>query len=300
MRDDHSLPPPRGEDSVPPPRVNDGEEGVLRAYLKEVRKTPLLTVEAELALARRAQAGDEAALQALVKANLRFVVNVVKRYRRSGIGFLDLINEGNVGLIRAARKFDPEKGLRFISYAVWWIRTTIGLFLARQGGVLAIPAKKMGLVYKMESTHNRLYSQLGREPTHEELARALEVDTREINRVSTAVKGYVALDKFLFAEGALAGALNPIVSTDTYAPVERALSFEAFQEEVSRLLPRLSSREAAGVRAYFGMDSGETKTFAQVGEQLGVSREGARLIFHRAVEKLRRMPEFREIRDYWL
>lgn len=300
MREDDSLPPPRGVDSTPPPRRNDGESGVLRSYLKEVRKTPLLTAEEELALARRAQAGDEAALQHLVKANLRFVVNVVKRYRRAGVAFLDLINEGNVGLIRAARKFDPDKGLRFISYAVWWIRTTIGLFLARQGGVLAIPAKKMGLVYKMESTHNRLFSQLGREPTHEELARALEVDTSEIDRVSTAVKGYVALDKYLFSDGPLAGALQQVVSRDSYAPVERALSFEAFQEEISRLLGRLSERETAGIRAYFGMDDGQTRTFAQVGDLLGVSREGARLIFHRGVEKLRKMPEFQEIRDYWL
>jgi RNA polymerase primary sigma factor len=235
-----------------------------------------------------------------VKANLRFVVNVVKRYRRAGIGFLDLINEGNVGLIRAARKFDPEKGLRFISYAVWWIRTTIGVFLARNGGVLAIPAKKMGLVYKMESTFSRLYSELGREPTHEELARSLEVGTEEINRVSTAVKGYVALDKYLFSDGPLAGALQQVTSTDAYAPVERALSFEVFQEEISRLLNRLSEREAASVRHYFGMVDGKVRTFAQVGEILGVSREGARLMFHRAVEKLQRMPEVHEIRDYWL
>lgn len=298
--DDDSLPPPRGEDSAPPRRSAMGEDGVLSSYLREVRRTPLLTREEELDLAGRARAGDQEALQRLVKANLRFVVNVVKRYRRAGVGFLDLINEGNVGLIRAARKFDPDKGLRFISYAVWWIRTTIGLFLARQGGVLAIPAKKMGLVYKMESTHTRLYQTLGREPTHEELAAALEVDAQEVDRVTTAVKGYVALDKFLFADGSLAGVLQNVVSSDEFAPVERALSFDAFQEEIQHLLNRLKEREATAIRLYFGMDDGQAKTFADIGEVLEVSREGARLIFHRGVEKLRAMPEFREIRDYWL
>ncbi len=277
-----------------------GEDGVLKAYLAEVRQTPLLTPAEELALAHRARAGDQEALQHLVKANLRFVVNVVKRYRRSGMAFLDLINEGNVGLIRAARKFDPDKGLRFISYAVWWIRTTIGLFLARQGGVMAIPAKKMGLVYKMESTHSRLYAKLGREPTHEELAHALEIQVSELDRVSTAVKGYVALDKFLFSDRILNGSVQSVLSNDQFAPVERALSLEAFQEEMSRLLSRLRDKESRCIRLYFGMDDGETRTFTEVGDLLGVSREGARLMFHRGIDKLREMPEFDSIQDYWL
>lgn len=279
--------------------MSGGEDAALKAYLAEVRQTSLLTLDEELDLARRARSGDQEALQRLVKANLRFVVNVVKRYRRSGVAFLDLINEGNVGLIRAARKFDPDRGLRFISYAVWWIRTTIGLFLARQGGVLAIPAKKMGLVYKMESTHSRLFGELGREPTHEELAAALEVNSAELDRVATAAKGYVALDKYLFADGALAGVLHSVVSNDAFAPVERALSFEAFQEEVSQLLGRLKEREARSIRLYFGMNDGRTRTFAEIGDLLGVSREGARLMFHRGVDKLRAMPEFEAIRDYW-
>lgn len=279
--------------------MSGGEDSVLKAYLAEVRQTPLLTPEEELELANRARAGDQEALQRLVKANLRFVVNVVKRYRRSGVAFLDLINEGNVGLIRAARKFDPDKGLRFISYAVWWIRTTIGLFLARQGGVLAIPAKKMGLVYKMESTHSRLFHELGREPTHDELARALSVDSADLRRVSVAVKGYVALDKYLFSDGALSGVLQSVVSNDAFAPVERALSFEAFQEEISRLMTRLKPNEARAIRLYFGMDDGTARTFSDIGELIGVSREGARLMFHRGVKKLKEMEEFERIRDYW-
>lgn len=278
-----------------------GEDEVLRAYLEDIRKTPLLSPEEELELARRARAGDAAALQHLVRANLRFVVNVVKRYRRAGIGFLDLINEGNVGLLRAARKFDPDKGLRFISYAVWWIRTTISLFLARQGGVLAIPAKKMGLVYQMETTHGRLFKELGREPTHEELAEALEVEASEIQRVQTAYKGYVALDKFLFADGSHGGLLDSVVTNDAFSPVERRLSFDAFQEQLSGLLGRLKEREARAIEFYFGLKNlGEPRTFTEIGEELGVSREGARLMFHRGIEKLRQMPEFEGIRDYWV
>ncbi|MCA9556601.1 MAG: hypothetical protein KC933_41645, partial [Myxococcales bacterium] len=159
--------------------------------------------------------------------------------------------------------------------------------------------KKMGLVYKMESTHSRLFGELGREPTHEELAAALEVDTAELDRVATAAKGYVALDKYLFADGSMAGVLHSVVSNDAFAPVERSLSFDAFQEEVSLLLTRLGEREARSIRLYFGMDDGQTRTFAEIGDLLGVSREGARLMFHRGIEKLRAMPEFEAIRDYW-
>lgn len=281
--------------------MSGGEDAVLRSYLQEVRKTPLLTPEEELRLARQARSGDQVAFQRLVKANLRFVVNVVKRYRRSGVAFLDLINEGNVGLIRAARKFDPEKGLRFISYAVWWIRTTISMFLARQGGVLAVPAKRMGVIYKMESTVSRLQGELGRDPTHEELAEAMEVKPEDLERLMIARKGYVALDKFLFGDGAGAGVLAQVVANDEFAPVERALSLEAFREEISRLISRLPERERRSLQLHLGLEGQEAlPTFREVGEVLDVSREGARLMFHRAIEKLRAMPEFEEIRDYWL
>lgn len=279
-----------------------GEDAVLQAYLDEIRQTRLLTPEEERALARRARQGDQEAFQALVKANLRFVVNVVKRYRRSGVGFLDLINEGNVGLMRAARKFDPERGLRFISYAVWWIRTSLALYLARQGGVLAVPAKKLGLVHKMDSIHTSLIGKLGREPTHEELATAMEVDAGELSRLHNAAKGYVALDKVLFGEAGPAGVLSRIVSSDRLAPVEAALSLDAFREELARLLLRLEEREAKVVRLYFALDEagGVGLTFKEIGVRIGISREGARLVFNKALDKLRAMPELAGLKDYWV
>lgn len=280
--------------------MSQGEDHVLRSYLEEVRRTPLLEREEEIRLARLARAGDLEAFQRLVKANLRFVVNVVKRYRRSGVALLDLINEGNVGLIRAARKFDPEKGLRFISYAIWWIRTTISLFLARQGGILSVPAKKLGILYKLEATHSRLSARLSREPTHDELAAAMEVDREELRNMMIAQKGYVALDRYLFAEGGGDGIMAQIVGNDAFAPVERALSVDAFQEEISVLLARLGPRERTVIQLHFGLEGNTAlRTFAEIGERLGVSREGARLIFHRAIEKLKQMPEFAELRDYW-
>jgi RNA polymerase primary sigma factor len=279
-----------------------GEDAVLQAYLDEIRRTRLLTPEEEVALARRARQGDQEAFHGLVRANLRFVVNVVKRYRRAGVAFLDLINEGNVGLMRAARKFDPERGLRFISYAVWWIRTSLALYLARQGGVLAVPAKKLGLVHKMDAIHTTLTARLGREPTHEELAAAMEVDAGELNRLHSAAKGYVELDKVLFGEAGPAGGLGRIVTSDRLAPVEQALSLDAFREELARLLLRLDEREARVVRLYFGLDGsgGEGLTFKEIGGRLGISREGARLVFNKALEGLRAMPELERLRDYWV
>lgn len=276
----------------------DGDEGVLRAYLAEIRATPLLTPEEEVALAERIQTGDIEAFHALVRANLRFVVNVVKKYRRSGMPLLDLINEGNIGLIRAAKKFNPKLGLRFISYAVWWIRNRLSLFLARNGGVLSLPARKISLVYQLEATYQRLFARLKREPVPEELAAELELSAREVFDISHAVRGYVSLEKLLRTEEGTS--LESLLADRAVSLPERHLSLLAFRERLERLMDCLKPRERRALVLYYGLDGEEwCKTFAEVGRRMDLSRESARLLFHRAIRKLSRHPDVTGLRDYW-
>ena len=265
----------------------DGDRDVLNAYIQEIRHWPLLTPEQELECARRIRLGDEEAFQHLVRSNLRFVANMVKRYRRAGVALLDLINEGNVGLCRAARRYNPDMGLRFLSYAVWWIRSSLAMFLARQGGLISIPVKKVSLVYQLETIHQQLFNRLHRAPTPEELAAELEVSVSEVAQLSQALHGFVSLDRFLNVEesrqvdGSSAMALQP---------VERHLTLLTLKEHLSTCLGRLKERERKSLELYFGLNGAHaTETFAELGERLEISREGARLLFHRAIEKLKKI-----------
>ncbi len=276
----------------------EGDDDVLRAYLSEIRLTPLLTAEEEVALAERIQKGDQEAFHRLVKANLRFVVNVVKKYRRSGAPLLDLINEGNIGLIRAAKKFNPKLGLRFISYAVWWIRNRLSLYLARNGGVLSLPARKISLVYQLEATFQRLYSKLKREPTPEELAEELELSAKEVFNISHAVRGYVSIEKLLRTEEA--GNLEQAMSSNSVSLPERHLSLLAFRDRLEIMMRSLKPREREALILYYGLNGRDwCKTFAEVGRKMDVSRESARLLFHRAIRKLSKHPDVDQLKDYW-
>lgn len=264
----------------------EGDREVLNAYIQEIRHWPLLTPEQELECARRIRLGDEDAFQHLVRSNLRFVVNMVKRYRRAGVSLLDLINEGNVGLCRAARRYNPDMGLRFLSYAVWWIRSSLALFLARQGGLISIPVKKVSLVYQLDGIHQQLFNRLHRTPTPEELAAELEVSVSEVAQISQALRGFVSLDRFLNMEDSLqsGGAQHGL------QPVERHLTLLTLKEHLSTCLGRLKERERKSLEMYFGLNGARaTETFAELGERLEISREGARLLFHRAIEKLKKI-----------
>lgn len=264
----------------------EGDREVLNAYIQEIRHWPLLTPEQELECARRIRLGDEDAFQHLVRSNLRFVVNMVKRYRRAGVSLLDLINEGNVGLCRAARRYNPDMGLRFLSYAVWWIRSSLAMFLARQGGLISIPVKKVSLVYQLESIHQQLFARLHRTPTPEELAAELEVSVSEVAQISQALRGFVSLDRFLNMEDSLQNGNG----SQGMQPVERHLTLLTMKEHLSTCLGRLKERERKSLEMYFGLNGARaTETFAELGERLEISREGARLLFHRAIEKLKKI-----------
>jgi RNA polymerase primary sigma factor len=266
----------------------DSDREVLNAYIQEIRRWPLLTPEEELACARRIRQGDEEAFQHLVRSNLRFVVNMVKRYRRAGVSLLDLINEGNVGLCRAARRFDPEIGLRFVSYAVWWIRATLSIFLARQGGLISIPVKKVSLVYQLDSIHQELFNRLHRTPTPEELAAEIAVAVNEVAQISQALRGFVSLDRYLHMEDMLQH--KDAVAGQNMQPVERHLTLLTMREHLSTCLSRLKERERLSLELYFGLNGvPASETYADLGRRLEISREGARNLFHRSIEKLRRI-----------
>ena len=263
----------------------DSDQKVLDAYIQEIRETRLLTADQEVELAYRIRKGDEDAFQLLVRSNLRFVVNVVKRYRRSGVALLDLINEGNVGLCRAARRYNPDMGLRFLSYAIWWIRNSLALFLAKQGGIISIPVKKISLVYQLESIHNQLFTRLKRTPTPEELAAELEVSAKEVAQISQALKGFISLDRYLHMEDSV----QLRESGNDLQPVEKHLSLLTVREYLSHCLARLKERERRCIELYFGLNGAVsgTDTFAELGRKLSISREGARLLFHRSIDRLR-------------
>ena len=274
----------------------ESEQDVLKTYLLEIRQTPLLTAAEERGLALRIREGDEVAYQDLIRANLRFVVNIVKRYRRSGISLMDLIDEGNVGLCRAARKYNPDLGLRFTSYAIWWIRNSLAIYLAKHGGVFAIPVKKVSLLYQIEKLHTNLYARHQRSPSPDELARELEISVQEVNDLSAAKKSYISLENFLNVEDG--SRVSSLLSSSALSPVEKHFSLLAFREHVERKLVKLKDRERRAIWIYFGMDGSEpTQTFSELGKDLGVSREGARLLFHRAISKLKKI--FREEGSLW-
>jgi RNA polymerase primary sigma factor len=266
----------------------DGDQDVLNAYIQEIRNWPLLTPEQELECAHRIRQGDEEAFQLLVRSNLRFVVNMVKRYRRAGVALLDLINEGNVGLCRAARRYNPDMGLRFLSYAVWWIRSSLAMFLARQGGLISIPVKKVSMVYQLEAIHQQLFNKLHRTPTPEELASELECSVNEVQQLSGALRGFVSLDRFLHMEDTLQH--KDSSQSHNMQPVERHLALLSLREHLSTCMSRLKERERKSLELYFGLNGAHpAETFTELGERLEISREGARLLFHRAIEKLKKV-----------
>lgn len=276
----------------------NSDDDVLRSYLTDIRKTPLLSSEEEKALARRIQKGDTEAFHCLVKANLRFVVNVVKKYRRSGAHLVDLINEGNIGLMRAAKKYNPNLGLRFISYAVWWIRNRLSLYLAKNGGVLAVPARKISLIYQLEATYQRLFESLKRVPSPEELGKALEMSSIEVMNITSAIKGCISIEKLLCVDGG--SNLEGVLASSDMAVPEQHLSFLAFMERLHFLMVSLKLKEKRALILYHGLEGEKCcETFAEVGRQMGVSRESARLLYHRAIKKLAEHSDIDMLKDYW-
>jgi RNA polymerase primary sigma factor len=265
--------------------VYDADGDILDQYLFEVSRTPLLTVAQEIAVAKRVRRGDEEAMRELVKRNLRFVISVAKKYQNRGMPLTDLIGEGNVGLMTAAKKFDPEQGVKFISYAVWWIRQAILASLARQGRTVRVPLNRTADLSRIIRTAEMLRQELRREPTPEELARSTGLALDVVQSLSALNTAEVRLDAPLDADGDRS-LIDRFSAEDPIDAEEEVMSrFRA--EEVARALRTLPARDSRVLSLYFGLDGGREHTLEEIGAMLGVTRERVRQLRDRALKRLR-------------
>jgi RNA polymerase primary sigma factor len=261
------------------------EQSALDQYLREVSLHGLLTAKEEIEIGHRARAGDEDAVQNLVRANLRFVISVAKKYQNRGVSLVDLIQEGNVGLVTAARKFDPDQGVKFISYAVWWIRQAILSALANQGRAVRVPLNRASDLARIFRERERLKQELRREPSLEEVAEAAKLTPETVQSLSTLNAAEIRLDA-------------PIGDSDDSQLVERFIVEEAAEpeedveerllaEHIDRALDTLSPHDARVIRLYFGLEGGREHTLEEIGNMLGVTRERVRQLRDRALKRLR-------------
>lgn len=272
------------------------DETSLDLYLDEISAYPLLSREDERELGRRIKAGDDEALDELVRSNLRFVVSVAKKYRNRGVSLGDLINEGNVGLIRAARRFDETRGIKFISYAVWWIRQSILQALAEQGRIVRVPVNRAGILHKIGKASSHLHQELGREPTTEELADELEVSRDEVESTLAIARSHLSLDAPLTP-----GEDNRLVDylADDLTPGPDDQTFDhALESVVEQALSTLKHREAKVLRLYYGLDGQDAMTLEEIGGNLGITRERVRQIKDRALVRLRHASRARFLESF--
>ena len=267
----------------------------MRLYLKEISKIPLLTAEEEKVLGARVQKGDTAALQKMVESNLRFVIKIAKKYRGFGLSFLDLINEGNLGLIEAARRFDPERNVRFTSYAVWWIRQAILHSLTNMGHPLRLPAKISNAMFRMGRTITRKTAELKRRPTMEEIAEDLGMGEQELSAMVEVSGGATSLSQPLDEQGDL---VLEDVLTDPSASVEDQLEEQFLNKHIGEALERLEENERNILKLRFGLDDGVSRTLKEIGDQMGLSRERIRQIEAKALNKIRHSRRARTLASY--
>jgi RNA polymerase primary sigma factor len=260
-------------------------EGSLDQYLKEISAYPLIDRSEEVRLAKEIRKGEEWALDKLVRSNLRFVVSVAKKYQNQGVPLSDLINEGNLGLIRAAHKFDETKGIKFISYAVWWIRQAILQALAEQSRIVRVPLNRAGALHRIGRRSSTLLQELGREPTVEEIAEELEISREEVERTLAISQSHLSLDAPVTP-----GEDNRLLDylPDQYSPGPEDEAYErALKETVEETLSTLKEREAKILRLYFGLDDQDPMTLEEIGSLMGITRERVRQIKEKALARLR-------------
>lgn len=276
---------PRKRDASKNLGVYDADRDILDQYLYEVSQTPLLTSQQEIAIAKRVRVGDEEAMQELVKRNLRFVISVAKKYQNRGLALTDLIGEGNLGLLTAARKFDPEQGVKFISYAVWWIRQAILASLARQGRTVRVPLNRTADLSRIVRTAETLRQDLRREPTPEEIAHATGLTLDVVQSLAALNTTEVRLDAPLDPEGDRS-LIERFIADEQGDPEAQAMD-KFLSEEIESALRTLPPRDAKVLRLYFGLDGGREHTLEEIGGMLGVTRERVRQLRDRALKRLR-------------
>jgi RNA polymerase primary sigma factor len=266
----------------------------LQAYLRDINTIPLLSREAEIELATRAQAGDRDALEKLIVGNLRYVVSVARRYLGYGVSLADLINEGNIGLIQAVKRFDPTRGVKLITYAVWWIRQAITQALAEQGGIIALPVKQLDKLRKVLGEYRRYTQHIGVEPSSEELAEELGLPADEVESILHVYR-HLSLDRPIGEEGETS--FLDVLPSTTAPSGEEAYINATMTQEIQELLSQLPPREQQILRLRFGMD-GEPKTLEEIGGRLGLTRERVRQIEKQAKDRLRQRARMHALEEY--
>jgi RNA polymerase primary sigma factor len=283
--------------STPPrTRKSSYDEGSLDQYLRDISVYPLITREDEVELATRIRKGDQEALDKLVRSNLRFVVSVAKKYQNQGVSLADLINEGNLGLIRAAHKFDETKGIKFISYAVWWIRQAILQALAEQSRIVRVPLNRAGTLHRIGKRANALLQELGREATHAEIAEGMEITEEEVAKTMAISQAHLSLDAPL-TPGEDNKLLDYLPDNQHATPDEQAFE-KALTESIEGALGSLKEREAKILRLYFGIDGAEPMTLEEIGSLLGITRERVRQIKEKALSRLRHVSRARALESF--
>lgn len=279
-----------------PKRLRSGLENSLDQYLQEIGVVSLLTPDEEIELARRVRDGDEEALEAITKANLRFVVSVAKQYQSQGLSLGDLINEGNLGLIKAANRFDETRGFKFISYAVWWIRQSILQALAEQSRIVRLPLNRVGTLNKIGKAFSELEQEFEREPSPEEIAEQLEISDFEVADTIQRSGKHLSLDA-PFSEQEENRLLDIIENQEQPAP-DNTLMDESLKIELDRALSTLTRREAEVVKLYFGLNSETPLTLEEIGEFFNLTRERVRQIKEKALRRLRHASRSKLLRSY--
>ena len=270
----------------------------LDLYLNEIRRYPLLKRDEELDLARRARAGDRVAQDKLVRSNLRFVVSIAKKYVGNGVPLEDLINDGNLGLVKAAERFDPERGFKFISYAVWWIRQSILVSVSENSRMIRIPMNRVGLAQRAAKASRQLEQHLEREVDAEELAKELGVTKKEIEEVTTFSQAHLSLDQPVHDEGNESTFVDQIVDEQTASPDAGAYA-DSLRRDMARALDELTDRERTILTRYYGLSGVKARTLEEIGKEMGYTRERIRQIKEQAIDKLRSRPQASQyIEDY--
>ena len=272
------------------------EDRSLDLYLQEIGETPLLTPDQEVSLAKRIHMGDESALENLTKANLRFVVSVAKQYQNQGLSLADLINEGNIGLIKAAKRFDETRGFKFISYAVWWIRQAILQALAEQSRIVRLPLNRVGTLHKIGKVSSHLEQAYGREPSANEIASELALTESEVTDTLKISNTHLSLDApFSSSED------NSLIDVleDEYQPSpDEALLKQSLMAEIEKALDTLTPREAEVINLYFGLNHEKALTLEEIGARFSLTRERVRQIKEKAIRRLRHASRSRSLRAY--
>ena len=272
------------------------DEGSLDQYLREISQYPLITRDDEVALAQGIRRGEAEALDKLVRSNLRFVVSVAKKYQNQGVSLSDLINEGNLGLIRAAHKFDETKGIKFISYAVWWIRQAILQALAEQSRIVRVPLNRAGTLHRIGKRSSALLQELGREPTVEEIAEGMDISQEEVAKTLSISQAHLSLDAPL-TPGEDNKLLDYLPDTNRPGPDDEIFE-HALTESIEGVLGTLKDREAKILRLYFGLDGQDPKTLEEIGTELGITRERVRQIKEKALARLRHVSRARALESF--